>query len=114
MLELTILMPCLNEEANIGYCIDTATYLPVSAHIDLNDTDTTPLDQYIGMALGSMAEGSTMSLTLNDLSMDMTMNYGAANDITVPQEALDAVASGEAVNTDDVLASIQAGEIAGN
>ena len=24
MLELTILMPCLNEEANIGYCIDQA------------------------------------------------------------------------------------------
>ena len=99
---------------NLAYCIDAATYLPVGAHIDLNGTDVSTLDQFIGMALGSMGEGTSLSLALNDLSMDMTMNYGPANDITIPQEALDAVASGAATNADDILASIQAGEIAGN
>ena len=37
-----------------------------------------------------------MELVLNDVSMDMTPVYGTIDPITVPQEAIDAVASGEA------------------
>ena len=83
---------------NHQYYVDTTTYLPVSVHLDMNDSDLTMINQYIQLMANSGEEGqtSTMELVLNDVSMDMTPVYGTIDPITVPQEAIDAVASGEA------------------
>ena len=51
----------------------------------------------LGSTASEDAPASTIDLTVNDISMDLLMNYGEAQTITVPQEALDAETSGIAV-----------------
>ena len=77
------------------YYVDTATYFPVKFHIDLNDSDLSALSQYLAMAMGEMAEGSSVDLVLNDFSIDASMAYGDAKEITVPEEALAAPDAGD-------------------
>lgn len=90
-------------QIKLEYYVDAATYLPVKFHLDLNDSDMTAINQYAAMAFGAMEEGSSVTIDLNDISFDATMVYGAANDITVPEEALAAVESGEAGSLEDVV-----------
>ena len=56
-LDLTILMPCLNEEGNIGFCIDQAKeYIKsrkVSAEILIVDNDSTDKSAEIAVAHGA-------------------------------------------------------------
>lgn len=96
---------------NLDYYVDAATYLPVKAHIDMNGSDFSLISQMINGILGATASdeapASTVDLTVNDLSMDLSMNYGEAQTITVPQEALDAEASGAAQSADGLASSIQ-------
>ncbi|MDO4323971.1 MAG: hypothetical protein Q4C61_15765 [Lachnospiraceae bacterium] len=93
----------------LEYYIDTATYMPVKIHMDMNDSDfsviSTLLNAYLGSAASEDAPASTVELTVNDISLDMATNYGAAPEITVPQEALDAEASGEAESLEDLVGS---------
>lgn len=75
----------------IQYYVDTTTYLPVSMHMDLNDSDLTNLNALLAGALASSSDDtSTAELVLNDLSFDISCTYGDAVDITVPDEAIQA------------------------
>ncbi|MCD8347012.1 MAG: hypothetical protein LUD16_03465 [Lachnospiraceae bacterium] len=94
-------------QVKIEYYVDTATYLPVAMHIDLNDSDLTALNNYLAAYLAdylaSEEDSSTIEIILNDLSMDYTMSYDNAEEITVPQEALDAIAAGEAEDLEETI-----------
>lgn len=77
----------------IVYYVDTTTYLPVKTHIDMNDSDLTTLNALVQsmMASDDSANATTVELVLNNVSVDATTVYGAVEEITVPQEALDAI-----------------------
>ena len=94
----------------LQYYIDTTTYLPVSMHMDLNDSDLTNLNAVFAGALASSDDSSTAEIVLNDASIDVTCAYGDAVDITVPDEAIQA-----AQNVENPVTSIEdaVGEIAG-
>lgn len=95
----------------IQYYVDTTTYLPVSMHMDLNDSDLTNLNALLAGALASSSDDtSTAELVLNDLSFDISCTYGDAVDITVPDEAIQA-----AQDVENPVTSIEdaVGEIAG-
>ena len=93
----------------VQYYIDTTTYLPVSMHMDLNDSDLTNLNAVFAGALASSDDSSTAEIVLNDASIDVTCAYGDAVDITVPDEALQAEDVQNPVNSiEDAV-----GEIAG-
>lgn len=86
----------------IQYYVDTTTYLPVSMHMDLNDSDLTNLNALLAGALASSDDTSTAELVLNDLSFDISCVYGDAVDITVPDEAIQA-----AQNVENPVTSIE-------
>ncbi|MCD8396174.1 MAG: hypothetical protein LUD12_03125 [Lachnospiraceae bacterium] len=88
---------------NIEYYVDTTTYLPVAMHIDLNDSDMTALNDYLAESLAAEGDTSIVTLIINDLSMDYTMSYDDVEEITVPQEALDAIAAGEAEDLEETI-----------
>lgn len=90
---------------NLEYYVDAATYLPVKFHMDLNDSDLSAINQYAAMAMGEMEEGTSVTIDLNDVSFDATMAYGAANDITVPEEALAAAEADESGSAEDTTAA---------
>ena len=92
---------------NITYYVDAATYLPVSVTMDMNDSDLTVLNSLIASTLAS-EEGTSAELVLNDFSINATTSYGDVAAITVPQEAIDAVAAGEAASLDDVAENLVA------
>lgn len=92
---------------NIQYYVDAATYAPVSMHIDMNGSDLSALNSILGLAMGEEAEGTTVELQFNDVSIDCTFSYDGVSEITVPQEALDAVASGEATSVEDVVSGLE-------
>ncbi|MDD6662088.1 MAG: hypothetical protein PUE72_10300 [Lachnospiraceae bacterium] len=93
----------------VQYYVDTTTYLPVSLHMDLNDSDLTNLNALLAGALAA-EDGSTAELVLNDASIDASCVYGDAVEITVPDEALQA-----AQDVENPVDSIEdaVGEIAG-
>ena len=75
--------------------------------MDMNDSDLTVLNSLIASALAS-EEGTSAELVLNDFSINATTSYGDVAAITVPQEAIDAVAAGEATSLDDVAENLVA------
>lgn len=77
---------------NIEYYVDTATYIPVALHMDMNDSDLSILSSLAQGYLGD-EEGTTIDLVLNDVSVDATMSYGTVDSITVPDEAIAAAAA---------------------
>lgn len=85
---------------NVSYYVDVATYLPVSMHMDMNGSDLSTLNSLLATSMGEAAEGTSMELVMNDCSIDASVAYGNVEPITVPQEALDAVASGAAASVD--------------
>ncbi|MCC8137197.1 MAG: hypothetical protein LIO76_03890 [Clostridiales bacterium] len=93
---------------NIDYYIDTTTYRPVAVHIDLDGTDLTAINSYVTQLISSYYDSgdsdttTTVEIVLNDLSMDYVFTDEAAEEITVPDEALEAVASGEAEDLADL------------
>lgn len=101
---------------NISYYVSTADYMPLGMHIDMNDSDLTTLTSVIqGLlagAAGDEAAATTIELALNDVSIDASTTYGAIDPITVPDEAIAAVESGEAQSL-DALEEEVAGEVAG-
>ncbi len=91
---------------NLEYYVDAATYVPVSMHIDMNGSDLSALNSLLGLAMGG-SEGTSVELQLNVFSIDCTMSYDDVTEITVPQEALDAVASGEATSVNDIVSELE-------
>lgn len=96
---------------DVAYYIDCATYLPVKVHMDMNDSDLTNVSALVNSLIGSVesedAESSSSAeIVLNDVSIDMTTSYGTVPSVTVPQEALDAEASGTAVNLNDAASEL--------
>ncbi|MCD8105287.1 MAG: hypothetical protein LUF35_09885 [Lachnospiraceae bacterium] len=91
----------------IEYYVDSTTFLPVGVHIDLNDTDLSAINDYASELLASYFDDedsdttTTIEIILNDTSIDYSISYEDVGEITVPQEALDAIASGEAQSLDD-------------
>ncbi|MCD7832768.1 MAG: hypothetical protein LUH00_02090 [Lachnospiraceae bacterium] len=90
-------------QVKVEYYIDTTTYLPVAMHVDLNDSDLAAMNDYLEEYLASEGDSSTIEIIINDLSMDYTMSYDDVDEITVPQEALDAIAAGEAENLEEAI-----------
>lgn len=106
--ELSLAMSYIDGlQMNITYYVDTATYYPVSAHIDFNGSDLSTINSLLATSMGDLGEGTSAELVLNDFSMDMALDYSAVPEITVPQEALDAVASGAAVSADDMADALE-------
>lgn len=109
----TVLSILTGLQVKLDYYVDAATYLPVKIHMDMNDSDfstlSTLLNAYMGSVGSEDAPASTVELTVNDISIDMLTSYGAAPEVTVPQEALDAEASGEAESLEDLADSVVAG-----
>lgn len=87
----------------IEYYVDTATFLPVKIHMDLNSSDFSTIESlltsFAGMAASDEAPESTISLTVNDASLDMLMSYDTVSEITVPDEA---VSSAQMIDGADV------------
>ena len=105
--DVAMAMQYLDGLKNITYYVDAATYLPVSMTMDMNDSDLTVLNSLIASALAS-EEGTSAELVLNDFSINATTSYGDVAAITVPQEAIGAVAAGEAASLDDVAENLVA------
>jgi hypothetical protein len=88
---------------DMEYYVDAATYLPIKLHMDMNDSDLTTvntlLNSYITYSESDEAPSSTAELQLNDLSLDAVYDYTTPVSVTVPDEALEAEASG---NTDSL------------
>lgn len=96
---------------NLAYYVDTATYLPVSIHMDLDGSDLTALNTLINALVASAASeeapASTAELVINQFAIDMTCDYSAVPEITVPEEALAAEESGEAQSLEDAAAAVE-------
>lgn len=77
---------------NIEYYVDASTYLPAKVHVDLNGSDLSALNAFIGQAMGSVmgesAASTTFDLGLNDFSLDMTLAYNTVDEIVIPDEVL--------------------------
>lgn len=100
-------------QLKVEYYVDAATYLPVKIHMDMNGSDFSTLSTLLNASMGSIgsedAPASTVELAVNDISLDMATSYGAAPEVTVPQEALDAEASGAAESLEDLADSVVEG-----
>lgn len=90
---------------NFSYSVDTATYLPVAMHIDFNGTDLSTANALVESMLNSDSStaGTSVEIVLNNVSIDMTTAYGEIEEITVPQEAIDAVENGNAESISDLV-----------
>lgn len=90
---------------NLSYCVDTATYLPVSIHMDMNDSDLSSINALVQslMSMDESTAGTTIEILLNNVAIDVATVYGDIEPITVPQEALDAVASGAAASVSELV-----------
>ncbi|MCD7717644.1 MAG: hypothetical protein LUG56_08500 [Lachnospiraceae bacterium] len=101
---------------NIEYYINTADCLPAAVRIDLNDTDLTTLNSYVTTLVagyfdsGDADTTTTVEVALNDLSMEYTFTDENVEAITVPEEALEAVASGEAESLEDLADELTGAE----
>lgn len=107
----TVLSMLTGLQINVAYYVDAATYLPIRATVDMDGSDYSIINTLINSYLNGMASeeapASTTSLTVSDASIDILMNYGDAPTVTVPQEALDAEASGSAASVDDLAAAVE-------
>lgn len=76
---------------NLSYDINTETFLPVGMHLDLNDSDLSVIEELVSSYLTSAMsseEPLTVSIALNDLSVNAVNTYDTVTEITVPDEAL--------------------------
>lgn len=77
---------------NLEYYVDTATYLPVSIHMDLDGSDLSALNTLIGAYMSNLASedapASTVDFVINNCALDMNFDYSSVPEITIPEEAL--------------------------
>ncbi len=91
----------------ITYYISTTDYLPISVHIDMSDSDLTTLSDLLVKNFESYLKGADITLVPKELTIDLKLSYEAVPEITVPQEALDAVAAGDAQGVEDVMSGLE-------
>lgn len=85
---------------NLSYDIDTTTFLPVSIHLDLNDSELSTVEELLSSYLNSAIGGDeplTVGISLNDVSVDAVTTYNTVSEIIVPDEALSADASPDVI-----------------
>lgn len=96
---------------DLEYYVDTTTFLPVKMHIDMNESDMTMLNSVLTAFMATTNEdgttdtSTTAEIVVNDLSVDAFISYEPVEAITVPEEAIAAVESGEAISADEVIES---------
>lgn len=82
---------------NIEYYVDASSYLPTKVHLDLNGSDLSAFNKFIGQAMGSAmgdsAASTTAEIVLNDCAIDMTVAYNTIDEIVIPDEVLAAPAA---------------------
>lgn len=82
------------EGLNLNYTmgINKETYLMDTFHMDLNDSDLSPISSFIASLVagtsGDAAAVPEITLTLNDFSTDGTCTYNDVSEITIPADAL--------------------------
>ena len=95
--ELNQILPMLSGiVVNVEIDVDTASYLPIHMHMDLEGTDWTTIGAVFAQyAQLTNDDGSLMSVSINvpELYIDYVYDYDAAVDVTVPEEALAAAAA---------------------
>ena len=98
---------------NMEIDVDTQSYLPQRAHLDLAGSDWTVLAALFAQSAGLTNEdGSLMNvdINVNSLYLDYIYDYETPVDVTVPEEAIAAEANGVTLD-EDALAD--AGELLG-
>lgn len=80
---------------NLSYTLDKETCAAKAMHMDFNDSDLSALTDLIKsmLALSGDAEemeGLDMNIALNDFTIDATCQYDTVDEITIPEEALNA------------------------
>lgn len=93
---------------NLTYYIDAETFLPIKMHLDLNDSDPSAIEELVtGYVTTAMESEEDLSITilLNDVSVDVETAYDTVTEIAVPDEALAAGSSVDVV-PDDVEVEI--------
>lgn len=89
--EIDIVLSLLDGiQMNLEYYVDTQTFLPVFAHFDMDGSDFSVISQLIQaqIAASGAESNTTVALNINDLSIDMPMTYGEAEEVVVPEEAI--------------------------
>ena len=67
----------------------------------------TLINALVASAASEEAPASTAELVINQFAIDMTCDYSAVPEITVPEEALAAEESGEAQSLEDAAAAVE-------
>lgn len=81
-------------KVNLSCHVDTATYLPVQFHIDLNGSDISALNALIASSMLDSGDASTTAeVVLNDISADIGLTFGNTAAVEVPAEAIAAAAA---------------------
>lgn len=88
---------------DIDYYVDTATYLPVKMHLDMNDSDFSIISQLVQSLMGSEDDTTTIDIVINDVSVDAAMSYNTVDAVTVPEDAIAAVEAGEASSVQEIV-----------
>ncbi|EET58456.1 hypothetical protein BRYFOR_09613 [Marvinbryantia formatexigens DSM 14469] len=96
---------------NLSYTLDKESSLPVTMHMDFNNSDLSIFDGLITsiMAESMTTDGETDSsdmqcrLILNDLSIDAAYTYDDVTEITVPADALATEITDPSEELQDVL-----------
>lgn len=75
---------------SLDYLISEETWLPIQLHMDLNESDMAGFEQLLHTYLESLfgtEEDFAVTITLNDVSLDLTASYNTVDKIEVPEEA---------------------------
>lgn len=83
---------------NMSYTIDKESFATKSVHMDFNDSDLSVLNALVSEVMaasmaaddGETASETTVSLSLNDFSIDGTYTYDTVTEINIPADALTA------------------------
>lgn len=95
---------------NFSYTIAKEDYAPQAFHVDFNDSDLTSLNELVSYYMlysqeDSDTAGMTITLKLNDFSMDGTYDYTPVDKIEVPADAL--ATEAEKIDVADTLEELQ-------
>lgn len=72
---------------------DANTYLPISAEIDMSQSDFSGIADLMMSSMMGGAEGVSAQINVDELNLSFTANFTDVEPITLPQEALDAAAA---------------------
>lgn len=91
---------------NMAIDLNKENYQPLKMHLDMNGSDLSMFNQILAYSMaGELEEGMTapeVSLDITDLYIDAIYDYSTPVEITVPEEAILAVKTGNDVNVSSV------------